>query len=118
MRAQVAGWRFAYEPAAVAWHLGNASWLASAARPTAWNARLVARNRLVTQAKFVPASALPRIAAVEAGSLVRAAGQRRLGATLRGKLEGLGRLPYASRERRRLRREGDLARARRWLGAG
>jgi len=117
LRARIAGWRFGYEPAAVVWHLGNASWLAGAERPSAWNARLVARNRLVTQAKFVPARALPRIAAVEAGALARAARQRRFGATLRGKLEGLARLPGALGERHRLRRSGDPAAARRWLGA-
>jgi hypothetical protein len=117
VRARIAGWRFAYEPAAAVWHVGNASWLAGASRPSAWNARLVARNRLATQAKFMPAGALPRIAAVEGGSLVRAAAQRRLRATLRGKLEGLARLPSSLRERRRLRREGDLELARRWLGA-
>ena len=117
LRARIAGWRFGYEPAAVVWHLGNASWLAGAERPSAWNARLVARNRLVTQAKFVPATALPRIVAVEAGALVRAARQRRFGATLRGKLEGLARLPGALGERHRLRRSGDPATARRWLGA-
>ena len=117
LRARIAGWRFGYEPAAVVWHLCNASWLAGAERPSAWNARLVARNRLVTQAKFVPARALPRIAAVEAGALARAARQRRFGATLRGKLEGLARLPGALGERHRLRRSGDPATARRWLGA-
>jgi hypothetical protein len=117
VRARIAGWRFAYEPAATVWHLGNASWLAEAERPSAWNARLVARNRIATQAKFMPAAALPRIAAVEAGSLARAAGQGRLRATLRGKLEGLARLPKSLRDRRRLRRSGDLDRARRWLGA-
>jgi hypothetical protein len=36
---------------------------------------------------------------------------------LRGKLEALRWLPHLLRERRRLRREGDPARARRWLGA-
>ena len=116
VRTRVAGWRFEYVPEAVVWHVGNASWQAQAPRPSAWNARLVARNRLVTQAKFVPATALPRIAAVEAGALTRAARRRRFRATLRGKLEGLARLPYALRERRRLRRSGDLARARAWLG--
>ncbi len=117
VRARVAGWRFAYVPEAVVWHVGNASWQAEAPRPGAWNARLVARNRLATQAKFVPARALLRIVAVEAGSLARAARQHRLGATLRGKLEGLRRLPASLRHRRRLRREGDLELARRWLGA-
>lgn len=116
VRARIGGWRFGYVPEAVVWHLGNASWLAGAPRPGAWNARLVARNRIVTQARFVPARALPRIVAVEAGSLLRAARQRRLGATLRGKLEGLRRLPAALRERRRLAAEGDPERARRWLG--
>lgn len=116
VRARIAGRRFAYVPEAVAWHVGNASWQAEAPRPDAWNARLVARNRIVTQAKFVPARTLPRIAAVELGSLARAAWQRRFRATLRGKLAGLRRLPAALRERRRLGREGDLDRARTWLG--
>ncbi|HEX6781964.1 MAG TPA: glycosyltransferase family 2 protein [Solirubrobacterales bacterium] len=116
VRARIAGWRFAYVPEAVVWHVGNATWSAEFSRPGAENARLVARNRLATQAKFVPARALPRILAVEAGSLARAARQRRLGATLRGKLAGLRWLPELLRERRRLRREGDLGLAQRWLG--
>jgi GT2 family glycosyltransferase len=116
VRARIAGRRFAYVPEAIVWHLGNASWMAEAPRPTAWNARLVARNRLATQAKFMPLRSLPRILAVEAGALVRAARQRRLRATLRGKLEGLRLLPAMLRERRRLASEGDLNRARRWLG--
>lgn len=117
VRARIAGWGFLCEPAATAWHLGNASWLAGADRPSAWNARLVARNRIATQAKFMPAAAIPRIAAVEAGSLARAASRRRFGATARGKLEGLRRLPASLRERRRLAAAGDLELARRWLGA-
>jgi GT2 family glycosyltransferase len=116
VRARIAGHRFAYVPEAVVWHLGNASWLAGAPRPGAWNARLVARNRIVTQAKFMPATALPRILAVETGALARAARQGRLRATLRGKLEGLRRLPAALRERRRLAATGDLDAPRRWLG--
>jgi GT2 family glycosyltransferase len=115
VRSRIAGWRFAYVPEAVVWHLGNASWLASAPRPGSWNARLVARNRIVTQARFVPARALPRIVAVELGALVRAVRQRRLRATLRGKLEGLVRLPGALRERRCLAQAGELARAQAWL---
>jgi GT2 family glycosyltransferase len=117
VRARIAGWRFAYIPEAVVWHVGNASWQAGFERPGPENARLVARNRIVTQARFVPASALPRIAAVEAGALARAAGQGRFRATLRGKLEGLARLPRAMRERRRLAAVGDLGAARRGLGA-
>ncbi|HEX4730942.1 MAG TPA: glycosyltransferase family 2 protein [Solirubrobacterales bacterium] len=117
VRGRILGWRFAYVPEAVVWHLGNASWQAEAPSPSAWNARLVARNRIATQAKFMPAAALPRIAAVEAGSVARAARADRLGATLRGKLEGIGRLPRSRRDRRALRAAGDLALVRRWLGS-
>jgi len=117
VRSRIAGWRFAYVPAAVVWHVGNASWQAGFARPGAENARLVARNRLATQVKFMPAAALPRIAAVELGALARAASQRRLRATLAGKLAALRWLPRLLRERRRLRREGDPSLARKWLGS-
>jgi GT2 family glycosyltransferase len=117
VRARIASWRFAYVPQAVVWHVGNASWEAGFARPNAENARLVARNRLATQIKFMPLAAAPRIAAVEVVALVRATVQHRLRATLSGKLAALRWLPRLLRERRRLRREGDPARARRWLGA-
>jgi GT2 family glycosyltransferase len=116
VRGRIAGWRFAYVPEAVVWHVGNASWSTEFARPGAENARLVARNRLATQIKFMPARALPRIAAVEVGALARAARQRRFGATLRGKLAALRWLPALLRERRRLRAEGNLRLAQRWLG--
>ncbi|HEX4670508.1 MAG TPA: glycosyltransferase family 2 protein [Solirubrobacterales bacterium] len=116
VRARIAGWNFAYLPEAVVWHVGNASWLAGFARPNAENARLVARNRLATQIKFMPVGSTPRIAAVEVGSLWRAARERRLRATLAGKLGALVWLPALLRERRRLRRDGDPGRARRWLG--
>jgi GT2 family glycosyltransferase len=116
VRAQIAGWRFELVPEAVVWHLANASWMQGFERPGAENARLVARNRLATQVRFMPVAALPRIAAVEAGSLFRAARQRRFLATLRGKLSALRWLPRLLAERRRLRRDGDLSRARRWLG--
>jgi GT2 family glycosyltransferase len=117
VRARIAGWRFAYVPEAVVWHAGNASWQAGFNRPGAENARLVARNRIVAQARFVPTAAVPRIVAVEVGALGSAARQRRLRATLRGKLEGLARLPRSVRERRRLAASGNLSRARAWLGA-
>ncbi|HET6550821.1 MAG TPA: glycosyltransferase family 2 protein [Solirubrobacter sp.] len=116
VRARIAGWRFEYVPEAVVWHVGNASWQAGFKRPGADNARLVARNRLATQAKFMPLSAAPRIAAVECGSLWRAARERRLLATLRGKLAVLPWLPRLLHERRRLSAAGDPAAARRWLG--
>jgi GT2 family glycosyltransferase len=117
VRARIAGWRFEYLPEAVVWHVGNASWAPVVPRSRAWNARLVARNRLATQVKFMPAKALPRMVAVEAGSLGRAALQRRFLMTLRGKLAALRWLGALLSERRRLARAGDLGRARRWLGA-
>ncbi|HEX7292943.1 MAG TPA: glycosyltransferase family 2 protein [Solirubrobacterales bacterium] len=118
VRGRIAGWRFGYVPNAVVWHVGNASWSAQAPRPGAWNARLVARNRAATQIKFMPAARLPLIAAAEAGALLRALREGRFAATLRGKLAALRRLPELLRERRRLRREGDVAAARAWLGKG
>ena len=117
VRARIAGWRFGYAPDAVVWHVGNAVWQQGFDRPSAENARLVARNRLATQAKFMPLAALPRIVAVEVGALARAARRRRFGATLRGKLEALRWLPMLRRERRRLAASGDVSRARRWLGS-
>jgi len=116
VRARVAGWRFAYVPEAVVWHVGNASWTAQAPQPSAWNARLVARNRLATQLKFMPAQALPLIAAVELGALARAARQGRFRATLAGKLAALRLIPALLRDRRGLREGGDLNAPRRWLG--
>jgi GT2 family glycosyltransferase len=116
VRARIAGWRFEYLPRAVVWHVGNVSWRAGFERPSADNARLVARNRLATQVKFMAAGSLPRIAAVEVGSLLRAARAGRFRATLRGKLAVLPRLRRLIGERGRLRRTGDPSLARRWLG--
>jgi GT2 family glycosyltransferase len=117
VRAQSAGWRFELEPTAVVWHVGGSSWSAGFARPEAENARLVARNRLATQVKFMPVRAIPRILLIEAGALARAARTGRLLPTLAGKLEVLRWLPSLFRERRQLRRRGEPERARAWLGA-
>lgn len=117
VRARIAGWRFAYVPDAVVWHVGNASWSDGFTRPAADNARLVARNRLATQVKFMPLASVPRIVAVEVGALARAARQRRFIATLWGKLSALRWLPGLLRERRRLRQAGGVEKARRWLGS-
>jgi hypothetical protein len=117
VRGQIRGRRFALDPEAVVWHVGNASWTAGFTRPRAENARLVARNRLATQIKFMPAGAIPRILAVEIAALARAARERRFVATLRGKLEALRRLRSLLGERRELAARGDVRRARRWLGS-
>jgi GT2 family glycosyltransferase len=117
VRARIAGWRFATVPEAVVWHVGNAVWQTGFADPGAENARLVARNRLSTQIKFMPPASIPRIAAVEAGSLAKSVARRRFLATAKGKLAALGRLPALLRERRRLAAAGDLSAARAWLAA-
>lgn len=118
IRARIAGWTFEFVPEALVWHVGNAVWRSQFADPAAENARLVARNRLATQIKYMPATALPRIAAVECGSLVKSVVEHRFMATAAGKLEGLRRLPALRRERRQLRENGNLAAARAWLGRG
>jgi GT2 family glycosyltransferase len=117
VRARIAGWAFETVPGAAVWHVGNAVWQAGFIDPGAENSRLVARNRLATQLKFMPAASIPRIVAIEVGSLARALVQRRFLATARGKLEALRRLPELRRERRRLAAGGDLSAARAWLGA-
>jgi GT2 family glycosyltransferase len=117
VRGRVAGWRFELVPAAVVWHVGRSAWSAGFTRPEADNARLVARNRLATQIKFMPVGAIPGILLVEAGALARAARAGRLLPTLSGKLEALRWLPSLIRERRQLRRSGEPGRARAWLGA-
>lgn len=116
VRARIAGRRFEYVPEAIVWHLGNASWQTGFHRPSQENARLVARNRIATQVKFMPATAIPLILGVEAAALLRAAARRRFLATLRGKLEALRWLVPLMRERRALRRGGNPRLARRWLG--
>ena len=118
VRARIAGWHFALVPDAQVWHVGNAAWRASFKRPGAENARLVARNRLATRIKFMPIPSIPRIVAVETGSLLLALAHGRLRSALFGRLETLRRLPALLGERRRLRATGDPSRARAWLGVG
>ena len=116
VRARIAGWKFRLAPEAVVWHVGNAAWNAGFERPDAENARLVARNRLSTQVKFMPLGSLPRIMVIESGALVRATRERRLMFTVAGKVAALLRLPYLLRGRQAVKSSGDLELARQWLG--
>jgi len=118
VRARIAGWRFRLEPTAVVWHVGHAAWTTGFARPASENARLVARNRAATQLKFMPLRSLPRIAAVEVASLLQAVRERRLRATVSGKLEAARWLGAMRQARAELRRVGRLEAARSWLGVG
>ena len=116
VRARTAGWKFRLVPSAVVWHVGNAAWHTGFDRPDAENARLVARNRICTQVRFMPFRSLPRIAAVEVGAMFRAIKARRFLLTSAGKGAALLRLPELFRIRRRLNREGDPGLAQAWLG--
>lgn len=116
VRARMAGWSFRVAPSSVVWHVGNAAWHAGFTRPDAENARLVARNRISTQVKFMPPSSIPRILLVEAGAMLRAIRARRFLLTLAGKGAAFLRLPELIRKRRELQRTGDPALAQAWLG--
>ncbi len=116
VRARIAGWTFRLVPAAVVWHVGNAAWQTGFERPDAENARLVARNRICTQVRFMPLRSLPRIAAVEVGAIFRALLARRFVLTSAGKGAALLRMPQLLAIRRRLKRKGDLRLAQAWLG--
>ncbi|MDQ4145085.1 MAG: glycosyltransferase family 2 protein [Actinomycetota bacterium] len=114
-RARLHGWGFRYVPDAVVLHAGNALWKEGAERPSAFNARLVARNRPATALKTLPPRSLPRVLAAELGSLVRSAGRGTFRATLSGKLAVIPWLPDLLAERRGLRREGRPEALERWL---
>ena len=116
VRARIMGWTFQVVPEAVAWHVGNAAWHAGFDRPDAENARLVARNRIWTQAKFMPLTALPRIVAVEVGAVFRAIRARRFLLTIAGKTAAMLRIPEVLVKRRALQKSGQLDLAQSWLG--
>lgn len=116
VRARIAGWNFQIVPEAVVWHVGNAAWHAGFERPDAENARLVARNRISTQVKYMPLRSVPRIMLVEIGALLRAARARRLMLTMSGKGAAFLRMPELIRKRRVLQQQGSPELAQAWLG--
>jgi GT2 family glycosyltransferase len=101
-RARLAGWRFAYVPAARAVHVGHAAWR-QAARAQRFNVELTVRNRLATAAKVLPRGGVAgalwlTMRSISAGPL-RGTGL----AALAGALTALRWMPRLLRERRRLR---------------
>jgi GT2 family glycosyltransferase len=116
VRARVLGWGFALVPEAVVWHVGNVAWKAGFRKPDAENARLVARNRLATQLKFMSPAAIPIIFAAELCALASALMRRRFRATVRGKLQALRHAREYLSDRRDLRASGSLRAARVWRG--
>jgi GT2 family glycosyltransferase len=98
LRLRMAGWRCRYEPA-VALHAGEGS----STRLPGGHHFLVERNTLVLAAKAFPWRWLPLVAYRQAGWAWHALKERRLLWQLRGAAAALPLLPYALRERRRLR---------------
>jgi GT2 family glycosyltransferase len=105
LRLQLAGWRCAWEPRAVARHHGGGS-AAQLTRPvTSWTER----NTLLLVAKAFPVSWLPIVAYRQLAWLVNAAWKGGLGGFLRGFFAAFPLLPAMLRERRVLRRDALVA---------
>lgn len=88
LRARAAGWRFACATDAVVWHVGNASWRDGSAS-SAFNVRLVARNRPLASLKHLPRRRLPAALGAELASLALSIRRGTLSANAGGKFEAL-----------------------------
>ena len=116
VRARIADWRFAYVHEAAVWHVGNASWRRAssgrAPRTPGWSPAIVSPPRS-SSCRFGQFPASPWSRPPRCCGPPRNADSRRpceaSSAVLRW-------LPGLLRERRLLRRSGDPARARCWLG--
>lgn len=115
LRARLLGWRFRLVPRARVEHVGNAVWARSLARPSAFNARLVARNRLATTIKLLPMRCWPAALVAELGSVALAIRRGTGVAVLAGKVEALSWAPRLLRERRAARPGRHRARVAPWL---
>jgi len=105
LRLQLAGWRCAWEPRAVARHHGGGSAQQLARPVTSWTAR----NTLLLVAKTFPISWLPLVAYRQVAWFFNAAWKGGLGSYLRGFFAALPLLPAMLRERRRLRSDAVVA---------
>jgi GT2 family glycosyltransferase len=103
-RARLAGWRFAYVPAAVAVHVGHAAWRQEP-RSKRFNVELTVRNRLATALKVLPARGVAGSAALTLRSLAASPLHGTSAAVLAGTLTALRWLPRLLVQRKRLRHE-------------
>ena len=101
-RARLAGWRFAYEPAARAHHVGHAAW-SRQSRAQRFNVELTVRNRLATAVKTLPPAAVAGALALSARSAAAGPFRGSRGAAAAGVVTALRWLPGLLTERRRLR---------------
>lgn len=99
LRLRLAGWTCRYEPA-VAHHAGEGS-SSKLSTPLAY---WVARNTVLIVAKTFPARWAPQVIYRQLAAARHAARRQRLGAHLRGLLDGLSQAPRMFADRRRLRR--------------
>lgn len=116
VRARASGWSFALVREARVEHIGNATWQQSVGNPDAFNVRLVARNRLMTSIRSLPARSLPGVLVAELGSVVRSARRGVLWAALHGRMEAIARLPHLLVQRRSLRSGPGIGSVDEWLG--
>jgi GT2 family glycosyltransferase len=101
-RARLAGWRFAYVPEALAFHVGHAAWRQDPSSRR-FNAELTVRNRLATAVKVLPARAVARALLLTLRSLAASPFRGTAGAVAKGALTALCWVPRLLAERRRLR---------------
>lgn len=113
-RARLAGWSFTHVPAAVAVHVGHASWGGQDGSARAFNVRLTVCNRACTAVKVLPARCLPWVALATVRTLLAGPFRRVGGAALSGTGSFLLMLPQLLRERRRLR-AGHVSQLDHWI---
>jgi hypothetical protein len=101
-RARLAGWRFAYLPDALAYHVGHAAWRKET-HSQRFNVELTVRNRLATALKVLPARGVIGSTALTLRSLIGSPLHGTTAAALAGALTTLRWLPRLLTERRRLR---------------
>jgi GT2 family glycosyltransferase len=104
-RARLAGWRFAYRPEALAYHIGHAAWRMQPSSQR-FNVELTVRNRLATAVKVLPARGVLGSAVLTLRSLLASPFHGTTAAAFAGAWTAMRWLPRLLGERRRLRQGG------------